>query len=57
MHRLLSGYFFFNPFAHLFYKAMARERELACDDGVLEMGFEPGLYAEALIQPGKISPD
>jgi beta-lactamase regulating signal transducer with metallopeptidase domain len=42
------GIFFFNPFAHLFYKAMAKERELACDDGVLEMGFEPGVYADAL---------
>jgi beta-lactamase regulating signal transducer with metallopeptidase domain len=40
--------FFFNPFAHLFYKALARERELACDDGVLEMGFAPDQYAEAL---------
>jgi Zn-dependent protease with chaperone function len=40
--------FFFNPFAHLFYKALARERELACDDGVLELGFAPELYAEAL---------
>ncbi len=40
--------FFFNPFAHLFYKALERERELACDDGVLEMGFAPEQYAEAL---------
>ena len=40
--------FFFNPFAHLFYKALERERELACDDGVLELGYEPTLYAEAL---------
>jgi len=40
--------FFFNPFAHLFYKALERERELACDDGVLEMGFVPDQYAEAL---------
>jgi len=52
--------FFFNPFARLFYKAMARERELACDDGVIETGFEPAIYAEALfslekfrqVQPG-----
>jgi Zn-dependent protease with chaperone function len=42
------GIFFFNPFAHLFYKALARERELACDDGVLDLGFAPDLYAEAL---------
>jgi beta-lactamase regulating signal transducer with metallopeptidase domain len=40
--------FFFNPFAHLFYKELARERELACDDGVLELGFTPDLYAETL---------
>jgi len=40
--------FFFNPFAHLFYKELARERELACDDGVLELGFTPNLYAETL---------
>jgi beta-lactamase regulating signal transducer with metallopeptidase domain len=40
--------FFFNPFAHLFYRELARERELACDDGVLELGFTPDQYAEAL---------
>ncbi len=40
--------FFFNPFAHLFYNALARERELACDDGVLDMGFAADQYAEAL---------
>ena len=40
--------FFFNPFALLFYKALERERELACDDGVLELGYEPRVYAEAL---------
>ncbi len=40
--------FFFNPFAHLFQKALERERELACDDGVLELGYEPRVYAEAL---------
>jgi beta-lactamase regulating signal transducer with metallopeptidase domain len=52
--------FFFNPFAHLFYKAIALERELACDDGVLEKDYPPALYAEALfclekfrqVQPG-----
>jgi Zn-dependent protease with chaperone function len=52
--------FFFNPFAHLFYKALERERELACDDGVIEMGFPADQYAEALfklekfrqVQPG-----
>ena len=54
------GIFFFNPFAHFFYKAIALERELACDDGVLEKDYPPALYAEALfclekfrqVQPG-----
>jgi beta-lactamase regulating signal transducer with metallopeptidase domain len=40
--------FFFNPFAHLFSKALERERELACDDGVIEMGFAADQYADAL---------
>jgi beta-lactamase regulating signal transducer with metallopeptidase domain len=44
----IRGVFFFNPFVHLFYDAVAKERELACDDGVVEMGYEPALYAEAL---------
>ena len=40
--------FFFNPFALLFYKELEREREHACDDGVLELGYQPAVYAEAL---------
>ncbi|HEY2349641.1 MAG TPA: M56 family metallopeptidase [Puia sp.] len=45
---IFRAIFFFNPFAHLFFKELARERELACDDGVLELGFTPDLYAETL---------
>jgi beta-lactamase regulating signal transducer with metallopeptidase domain len=40
--------FFFNPFAQLFYKALAKEREMACDEGVLQWGFASDLYAETL---------
>jgi Zn-dependent protease with chaperone function len=51
---------FFNPFAQLFYKEILRERENACDDEVIERGYAPELYAEALfclekfrqVQPG-----
>ncbi len=46
--------FFFNPFAYLFFKAIARERELACDDGVLERDYPPVLYAEALYSLEKL---
>lgn len=40
--------FFFNPFAQLFYSSLERERELACDDSVIAMGFPAVQYAEAL---------
>ncbi len=46
--------FFFNPFALFLYRTVARERELACDDGVLDMGYPPKLYAEALFHLEKI---
>ena len=43
-----QGMLFFNPFAQLFYKTISRERENACDDEVLERGYTPRIYAEAL---------
>jgi Zn-dependent protease with chaperone function len=41
-------FFFFNPFAQLFNAALERERELACDDSVIAMGYPAVQYAEAL---------
>jgi Zn-dependent protease with chaperone function len=43
-----QGILFFNPFAQLFYRTISRERENACDDEVLERGYAPRIYAEAL---------
>jgi Zn-dependent protease with chaperone function len=43
-----QGILFFNPFAQLFYRTISRERENACDDEVLERGYAPRVYAEAL---------
>ena len=43
-----KGVLFFNPFALLFCREIARERENACDDEVLERGYAPELYANAL---------
>jgi beta-lactamase regulating signal transducer with metallopeptidase domain len=40
--------FFFNPFVHFFFKTVAREREHACDDGVLQWHYPGTVYAEAL---------
>jgi hypothetical protein len=45
---LFHTIFFFNPFARLFFKAVAQEREHACDDGVLLRDYAPQVYAEAL---------
>ncbi len=45
---LFHTIFFFNPFARLFFKAVAQEREHACDDGVLLWDYAPQVYAEAL---------
>jgi len=41
--------FFFNPFANLFFKTVAREREHACDDEVLLWNYPAPVYAEALL--------
>ncbi len=45
---LFQTIFFFNPFARLFFKTVAEERENACDDGVLQWNYPPPVYAEAL---------
>lgn len=39
---------FFNPFALLFCREISRERENACDDEVMQRGYAPELYANAL---------
>jgi Zn-dependent protease with chaperone function len=43
-----QGILFFNPFALLFCREISRERENACDDEVMERGYAPELYANAL---------
>lgn len=46
---IFRALFFFNPFARLFFKTVARERENACDDGVVQWhSSAPVVYAEAL---------
>ncbi len=45
---LFQTIFFFNPFARLFFRTVAQEREHACDDGVLQWNYPPPVYAEAL---------
>ncbi|HVY74376.1 MAG TPA: M56 family metallopeptidase [Puia sp.] len=40
--------FFFNPFAYFFFRAVSRERELACDDAVIQWNYPVPVYAGAL---------
>jgi beta-lactamase regulating signal transducer with metallopeptidase domain len=40
---------FFNPFLKLFIQAIKRERELCCDDQVLQFQYSPKTYATALL--------
>jgi BlaR1 peptidase M56 len=50
---MMNGYrhiFFFNPFASLFYHALCHQRELACDDGVVNRNISPKIYADALFR-------
>jgi beta-lactamase regulating signal transducer with metallopeptidase domain len=51
---LFRNIFFFNPFARILYRELAIERELACDDGVVEKGYTPEIYAEALFNLEKL---
>jgi len=41
--------FFFNPFARLLIRCIKQEREISCDDLVLQYRFDPYQYASALL--------
>jgi beta-lactamase regulating signal transducer with metallopeptidase domain len=41
---------FFNPFTQLLSKQIKKERELACDDWVLQFQYDGAMYAEALLR-------
>lgn len=46
---LACAFFWFHPAAWAVALRMRREQESACDDAVLNSGFEPASYAEALL--------
>lgn len=41
---------YFNPFVRLFVRTIELERELSCDQWVLQFRYDPARYAEALLQ-------
>jgi TonB family protein len=46
---LACALYWFHPLAWALARKMREEQEAACDDAVLSTGFEPALYAEALV--------
>jgi bla regulator protein BlaR1 len=41
---------YFNPFVKLLVKSIEKERELSCDEMVLQFQYKPGEYASALLR-------
>ncbi len=49
LHMLVEAMFWFHPFVWWLGVCLIREREEACDEGVLSLGNEPSVYAESIL--------
>jgi bla regulator protein blaR1 len=49
IHMFVETVFWFHPLVWWIGKRMVAERELACDEEVLQMGSEPRTYAEGIL--------
>jgi TonB family protein len=49
MAHLACAVYWFHPLAWAVARQMRHEQETACDDAVIHSGFEPAIYAEALV--------
>jgi len=52
---IISTVLYFNPFVRQFMKTIEQEREICCDDLVLQFGYDKVGYASALLTLEKIS--
>jgi uncharacterized protein (TIGR03435 family) len=50
VHMVVEAIFWFNPLVWWVGTRMVEERELACDEDVLRMGFEPTDYVEGILK-------
>ena len=50
LHMLVEAIFWFHPLVWWMGKRLVEERELACDEQALELGNEPGVYAESILK-------
>jgi uncharacterized protein (TIGR03435 family) len=49
IHMLVEGIFWFHPAVWWMERQLVKERELACDEAVLQLGNEAGVYAESIL--------
>lgn len=54
IHMLAEAVFWFHPFVWWIGAKLVEEREQACDEGVLALGNEPQVYAEAIVNVCKL---
>jgi bla regulator protein BlaR1 len=54
MHMLVEAAFWFHPLVWWIGARLVEERERACDEGVLSLGSEPQVYAEAILNVCKL---
>jgi bla regulator protein BlaR1 len=50
IHMLVEALFWFHPLVWWIEKRMLEERERACDEAVVQLGSQPGTYAESLLK-------
>jgi bla regulator protein blaR1 len=50
MHMVVEAIFWFHPVVWWLGARLVEERERACDEGVLRLGNEPGIYAESILK-------
>jgi bla regulator protein blaR1 len=54
IHMIVEALFWFHPLVWWIGARLVEERERACDEGVLSMGGEPQVYAEAILNVCKL---
>jgi bla regulator protein blaR1 len=54
-HRVVTALFWFNPLVWWIGKRLLEERERACDEGVIEEGTAPCVYAEGILKACHVS--
>jgi uncharacterized protein (TIGR03435 family) len=54
IHMLVEAIFWFHPLVWWMERQLVKERERACDEAVLQLGNEPAVYAESILNVCKL---